>query len=1230
MKRISFNHIIYSFLMVGLVFSLGFSSWVYIGKTETENGVVTKGDEHTVSIKTRKYSNDVSTTTEYFVPDQFENHYNITYKLGSDGKPITTKINIQTTTDKKASANNVGKSLAGATLNYDEMVQYYDNGKAINQRGNMTITPQEPFASYYTEVKTWKATSSSTTFSRVWDCCIKASETPDGKGNLGSNDYYYFKIQGDSGNTLSGHGPGKYNCPSNQGDVIGEEYLISNNEYDNGAVIEQVYGRIVCREKIEELVYSNKVSYKVPGCNSYSTTSYANWNYYPSFEMRMVRTTKKTGTVVEEDYLNKIQVKDKEKITPKDLGISGYDTMGFFSNGDCDTLFDFTQPITSDIVIYAKEYPTDNVLVDAVAANTGALNLYDSLKTGTGTGNSLDLSTLKNYDSKLRAAFLKKATIRQSSTLNVTFNDSQIINGKLDGTDDDVNSCRSADTSAALDYNGNNYVGFDSSTFLLLNGDLTINGTLNVGAKIGGSATTRQYYSYIIDTYTSIDLYGHDIIVDGGVLNCYGLIKDSVGTGKIIVKNDGKITATLSVSDGKDRDQNVIGLRMRQFPFNDYRFNYLQVPVEIQNGCSFGAFLRVDATANICNASFNIIGNYSSTNSVNSVFAWKNTNKDEKVDYIPYKIDELSTPSTSSLYLQMHNWRNRFIFDADMREVDSLMLTLSAKVSQFQLDMKVDLARYDVPISSFFDLILNSGRTMDVYSKMTFFPGSMFYCKKGSKLWFKSKGNTTYASSEASGLGVQKETRYIAGGIMTFTSRISNTANGYSYSSYSDGIMNDSNYWNYVKYNNVIIDGGVSFDAISDNLSDSFYYLSGEIGLSNEALSAIELNKNSIKTYDFKAMLNNSFMYSNAHSSSNYFYAFATGYNCNPLISGNKAYIIDENHLWKGTYSIDSGIFKNDDSTQKDAILLTDTDILEDGSTGSNSGSSRVDRNITIAEVDKAYEEYRIAKVQNDYYAYIAGLYVPILDNTFSDSTVVQNGTILAANERKFMSNREADYQRSLTTYTKKTASTFSMTSGILSIKPKSSTNNSGLIINETTGDKTNLTADCSLNNEVNLTVSNSSYGSVTVNVDSTLKMSVQKNITAASNMSVVDNSSASKTATISTTDGSKNKTTTTISISGSTIKITSKYDSTGTSNLTINVQAGRIQASSSGYTTSYSDSVTCTSELITHGNTYSSFNFAGQFDRGLIQFVSSSKRWKHYGFANYPKDSSLDTYYSY
>lgn len=377
-------------------------------------------------------------------------------------------------------------------------------------------------------------------------------------------------------------------------------------------------------------------------------------------------------------------------------------------------------------------------------------------------------------------------------------------------------------------------------------------------------------------------------------------------------------------------------------------------------------------------------------------------------------------------------------------------------------------------------------------------------------------------------------------------------------------------------------------------------------------------------------MLNNSFMYSNAHNSSDYFYAFATGYNCNPLISGNKAYIIDKNHLWKGTYSINSGIFKNDDSTQKDAILLTDTDILEDGSTGSNSGSSRVDRTITIAEVDKAYEEYRIVKVQNDYYAYIAGLYVPILDDTFSDSTVVQNGTILAANERKFMSNREADYQRSLTTYTKQTASTFSMTSGILSVKPKSSTNNNGLIINETTGDKTTLTADCSLSNEVNLTVSNSSYGSVTINVDSTLTMAVHKNITAASNMSVVDNSSASKTATISTTDGSKNKTTTTISISGSTIKITSKYDSTGTSNLTINVQAGRIQVSSSGYTTSYSDSVTCTSELITHGNTYSSFNFAGQFDRGLIQFVSSSKRWKHYGFANYPKDSSLDTYYSY
>ena len=733
----------------------------------------------------------------------------------------------------------------------------------------------------------------------------------------------------------------------------------------------------------------------------------------------MVQTIQEQTTYEDTNLEKRYVVKSGSRLSPNALNVEGYTSCAFFSDESYSTLFDFSKPITTDINVYAlflNNQGNKETLSDLMQKNSN-LAVYDQRRGG--SGGSYDVISDPLYDTTTNTIFLKNTTIASGATTNFTFGESKVYLDPIEGTfNDSVSAHRtSTDTSISTEYSGTNYIGDDNCSLnIILTGDLTVNGTLNLGADIGG-ANDFTKFSYIKGMYAKIDLYGHNIYVDGGNLNAYGLIVDSVGTGKIIVKNNGSVKSTISVSDGRQINQVLVGLSKRQTPFSEYKFPYLQVPTYFYNGSTFSGYLKFELCRyGISNIIMNVVG------PSNALFLWNDNVPENYVLFNPYRVEPISNLKDVNFLRQDYDLRNEFVFNANVKEIESLELTLEIEILT-TVKGTLDFIRIDVPISTFFDLVLNDGFTMEISSKITFYPGSSFTVNKNATLKLTYRGSVKYDAQAMS--YIPGEERYIAGGIMSYTNHIGEIANnGYSKNRFNIGIYNNEKFWNLTKTSNVNIYGNLIFDDTIDTTAktgDGYYYLSGKINLSKNALDSIISNKNFIKTYDFKAELHSGLFIDSGHMGIEYLYEAATSYNCNCLISGDEAFVIDANKARKGSFDAKNGIFVkesdvdilNNEITYTNStgeyFLCVDTDMYEDGSTG-NDQSSRIDRNIVITEIKESNKSGRLIQTIDDkFYVYYCGLYIPVVSE-MTEIINPSNGSTINANCRKFFSNNESDY----------------------------------------------------------------------------------------------------------------------------------------------------------------------------------------------------------------------------
>ena len=962
---------------------IGFSSYAIFEAKNTDEDI-THSDETTtfydVNVHYETLDDGLVLDTEYYIPKE----YTISHGL----------------TDVDANGNNYGKDVMAAPNNGsltgdgDPIQIYYDvyNGTRtkINRRNN-SLGPEQ-IKSFSCDVTSWTQVEDETSYEVVWQTNVTKSD--------GTEDYLHF--QSDSGNSMT-HG-----VMFDVGAVyLGDQIVGQHTEKisDGVYVTELIYQRITIY-KSEERPYGQIGD----GC---AAIGYSTWVYYPQYEVRMVKITRTTDTPYYVDSIDVVKVKENSLITPIDLNIPNYRNYGYYKDPEFSEYFDFTKPIVNSSDIYLRFIQSSAPLAASITNVTSgnSLSFYDIYRIGSGDGNDdKNVGEDNSYHIETNSVFIDEATIQSGATINFTYGAEEIyISPNTGSISEGLGNHRSTnDYAIAPDYTGTSplsYCGYDqASLYIILNGDLTINGTLNIGAQIGGRSSST-FYSYIIGRYAFLDLHGHNIIInDGGVLNNYGLIKDTIGGGQIIVNPGGKVTSTVTIADARGRDQSAVGLSKRQSLFTEYNLSYLQVPCKFYKGSSLVGYAKVDfQELGIVNCWIGFIGN-----SLNgALFSFRSDSlESDYILYEPYKIASLSNPSTSTIYTKMYNQRSRFTFHANVQEAGSYLISASLTVSGITVNTDFDFARIDFPISPLMDFVLDSGYTLELYSKMTFYPGSGLYTKNGSTLSFKYVGYKTFEDVGAASLTISGESRYIAGGLMSYTTNIRNPANyNYSGNRFGVGVYAQTSYWNYVKPNNIAIEGDLLFDTSIDTThEDGRYFISGKMSMSESAISSLIENRNVLHTYDVKAELYGGFLYNSSSQSLSGQYEKATSFNLNPLILNDVSYLLDDTHNLKGTFDTSNGIFT---SNEKMYYLHMDNDLYSEGSDGDHQGNT-VDRAITIKEIDYADVNAKIIRdIDSNKYVYYCGIYVPILDARYQIGDTIGNGYNLHVNLRKFHSNRD-------------------------------------------------------------------------------------------------------------------------------------------------------------------------------------------------------------------------------
>lgn len=964
------------FILSILCLDICFSSWISINSNETENSLIIDDPnnlEHSVTVHGKVESLNSETYKYYYIPKEFEVKHSITpyNKAGQlEEKVFTWKF--------------FGTKTVKLPVFYEVI---NDNYRMVNQWSNGSYADAQ-IKSFDCNVTSWEEVSNNI-YGDVWDASVKKSD--------GSNYRLFFQ-------EMSGRGK---DYQSNIGDIIYEDKFKEEDPYfnENGDYVSStIYLRIIVADH-----YRYQNGYDILPSYSY--------NNYSMFQLRKETTIikREEGTIYPTNKI--IKVKDGDLLSPISLNIANYKEYGYYSDSNYSIPFDFSNPITTDCDIYIKLLDmNNNEIFSAINSGTNSvINIYNSLSGSNAINVNTDFNVVGNpaFNINDKIYYLGESTLNSSRTLSLTYGNIETYIDPCEGTINQTALHRNtSNNSVSVDYDGSTYIGLNNcSLYVSLSGNLTIKGNLIIGGEVGG--TNGTYYSYIIGKYTILDLHGNDLIVDGGTVKNFGLIKDTLGTGKIIVKNGGTITSTLSVTDGRGKNPSIVGFSKRQAPFTEYHILYILVPIYFYQGTSLQFYLKLDLDdIGITNLYFYFITNEANSNN-KSLFCWSDSNLDNE-QYLLFKpVIENEIYKNITYYKRGYHIRNQFIFNSNVKSMKNLVASLSVTISGTTKSANVDLLRIDFPVSPFFDLIIADDYTLSLNSKFIFYPGSSLYVKKRGSIKLGYYGPITYPSESANiltyNITIPGESRYLCGGIVNF----SNNLKDISKHKYSiGGLYNEtSNYFKIIKPANIAFEGNLLLDTTIDNstlYNDSHYILAGEMDIDFEVLNFLKENRNILNTYDLKGELIKGFVYGKASDGNTYAdlekqFEVASCYNIQPLVSNGKGYIFDSTHEIVGDYNKSTNLVTT--SNGEKYALLTSEYMYEGGNNSANQ-KDRVDRTIIISKVATSFDQYNIIELDNgDLYLLFSGIYCKILDNNLSFNFV--NNDILRINTSKFISNVE-------------------------------------------------------------------------------------------------------------------------------------------------------------------------------------------------------------------------------
>ncbi len=583
------------------------------------------------------------------------------------------------------------------------------------------------------------------------------------------------------------------------------------------------------------------------------------------------------------------------------------------------------------------------------------------------------------------------------SNLATTINQGSIINFALnDGFKLDLNDKDYQPPSAPSYANPDTQQNSKQYTIKLIN-DLYINGTLNLHSKVGNN-TSSSMQSSINGGYVNLDLNGHNIYISStGTLNSYGIIEDSVGSGKINVSVGGTLASYVTIEDYKSGSSTTDLVDQKVFPFTNYFFPYLRCNVFIectkntQNIISTGTFNGIVSlklindkppllTLRIANMILNFIGTGENTffkindvlnqtgNTNSGVYLNFNFNENTNFDDFPtdtYEYRYLTTIRNKRIFVNLDISLNKITMDvASALGVDDLVGIMNA--FGVKIPDKINTDEYVFPLPSYFDL--NFVNSIFRFSQpVQILPGASLYFDENCFVYLE------YNTSRSAGLyssGDAVKTFKNGGFINTTTS-----TNDLS----STGLITTQSIWEYsnqpsinclgtivfTKGNTVspyVLVGNINFNkvAICDSNGSNLQELDVD---KNQLFSTLQTNGVNVKTYSYFIYPGNENMALKAYTL--------------PLISYDNAYVYNSDGTYNlyGSYNQDNGIFT--DSNGLNYFFLNDQTF------------SLTNTSTTLVQLDNFDATQNFITYNESNYVYFGGCYW--LATTISENSATIN-----------------------------------------------------------------------------------------------------------------------------------------------------------------------------------------------------------------------------------------------
>lgn len=722
--------------------------------------------------------------------------------------------------------------------------------------------------------------------------------------------------------------------------------------------------------------------------------------------------TQTTARVIDDisDVKHKYIIKNGSKMKKPTLTREGFSFLGFLESSSdglatTNVKYDFEKPVSKSFYIFAEWVENSDEgnlsLTKHINNLSGSSNIFSSSTTG------FDLNLDDSYNSFTKTVSVGspsvKTTLKAGATLNLTLESGSTNKEANEGDKitDVTGNTASSDKYISVDYTNKTGVANTKDYEYILQNDLYVYGTMVIGGITGATTTTSTGpQGLIMGNYVKLDLNGHNMyIMDGGIVHSFGLITDSVGTGKVEVQPGGTLKTQFVIFAMKGGNHTLWGYSKGICPFEHYTLPYIDCTVELINGETKSGCLDIFSKLNLGSLGFTntyipFLGK--STSKTYFVETIKKGSAESKTIIKPHKLEQLFAENSTNLIaknlLYVKSSVDFINANASIKNISIGTVVFIDDVpiiGKIEKEFELDLSRVSFPVSPNIDFIFRSS-DFTIAQNLTFMPGSSMYMDANSSLtldFYKGEsGGTTAVQKTFDSISVAAiktlpgQTNYISGGIMALTENLTNSQKLVDSSIYGLFAADYDNYWKYFKEAQVTINGKINF--VSGNGAP--YKLSGNININNYSVNNgtnlkwnhanVDSLKSQVKlqTYDIEISAVNFVWFTGMTASENDETCSANRYFIAPLISHGDAYICETDSSINliGKWDNDNGIFTASDN--KTYFLKTNNQLLVDP----NTKSSAIDYTLTPTQCTVT-ENHTIIDSNNQEYVYYAGYMVP-------------------------------------------------------------------------------------------------------------------------------------------------------------------------------------------------------------------------------------------------------------